>query len=332
MQPERFLNSPEVPKQKYAQDVFERLSEVETGVEVPRVSATRLSSGKDATLNLSIREKLGREGWDLDSLKTARTGSVVVNQTGEVFEVLEVKKGIIKIKDSETGMEGEIVAQPRSLRVHEYSYNLRDNSKHSKKIKVYDSVYKDHSLDTSDFIDSVVSSIPAVCTEVFDEIEIHPQKVGKAGAFRAEPSLFSDRRVLALYVGEQGYSAEEARKTIYHELGHAIARYLRGTTNPGERWKQTMQADGNDVSEYAAKTRYPKQNDTGEIEDFADTVMMYLATDGAKSDQARALRDFCKNRFQKLDEILTDLLAQQSSGRLASLKRKISKPAGSLEN
>ncbi len=204
--------------------------------------------------------------------------------------------------------------------------------KHSKKIKVYDSVYKDRSLDTSEFIDSVVGSIPAACMEVFDEIEIHPQNVGKAGAFRAEPSLFSDRKVLALYVGEEGYSAKEARETIYHELGHAIAKYFRGTTNPGERYKQAMQADGNAISEYASKTRYPKQNDNGEIEDFADAVMMYLATDGAKSDQARALRDFCKNRFQKLDKIFTDLLARQSLGKLASLKRKISKPAGSLGN
>ncbi len=124
---ERISNSPEVPKQRYAQDIFEHLPEVETGVQIPRISATRLSSGKDATLNLPVREKLGREGWDLDNLKVARAGDVVINRTGKVFEVVEIKKGTIRIRNSETGMEGEIVAQSRSLRVHEYSYNLRDN-------------------------------------------------------------------------------------------------------------------------------------------------------------------------------------------------------------
>ncbi len=324
------LSNPGTPKQRYAQDIFERLGEVETGVEMARVSANRLSSGKEAVLTLSTRERLGREGWDLDSLDGIRAGGIIANRSGEIFEVLEVKKGVIKIKETETGIEGEIITRPRSLKVHEYSYNIRDNLKHSKKIKVYDTAYRDRSLDTSEFLDSVVNSIPALCMEVFDEIEIHPQNTGKAGAFRAESSLFSDRKVLVLYVSEEGYPEKEARETIYHELGHAIAKHLKGTTNPGERWKRVMEADGNQVSEYAAKTRYPKQNDNGEIEDFADSVMMYLATDGSKSDKAQALRDFCRHRFEKLDQVFAELLSQQNLGTMASLKRKISKQTDPL--
>ncbi len=331
MPPERFSKSPEVPKRKYAEDIFDQLPEVEVGVEIPRVSITRLTAGKAVSLSLSVAENLGRQGWDVDSLKTTGKGDLVINQrTGEVYVVVEVQKGMLKIREHETGMEGAIVARPRSLKAHEYLYSIRTDLGLSKKVKVYDAVYLDHSLETGEFMDGVAGSIPAPCMDVFDEIQVHPQSTEKAGVFKTESALFSERRVLSAYVNDSGHSIDGVRETIYHELGHAIAKYLKGKVNPGEKWKQAMREDGNEVSKYAAKTRYPKQNDNGEIEDFAEAVMMYLATDGAKEGRARVLRDFCKSRFQKLDEVFAELLVRQNSSRLDALKRRLLKPIGSL--
>ena len=214
------------------------------------------------------------------------------------------------------------------MKAHEYSYSLRDDFKHSKKIKVYDTIYRDRSSDTSDFLDNTIKSIPSQCLDVFDEIEIHHAQGGKAGSFRAEPSLFSKRRVLAIYVSADGYPTKDVAETLYHELGHAIAKYIKGTANPGEKWRGAMLADGNPVSKYSSSMKYPKENDNGEIEDIAESVRLYLATNGAKTEETRLLRNFCRNRFQKLDEVFEDLSKRQ---RTSKFKRLISRPKNSLE-
>ncbi len=327
---ENFPNNPVSPKPTFAQSIFDGLSGLEADREMPRVSAIRLSGGKDATLNLSVKERLGREGWNLDNLIATPVHGVVTNRSGETFEVLEIKKGVIKIKNSETGMVGEIIAQPRNLKVHEYAYNLQNSSKNSRKIKVFDAAYKDRSLDTSDFIDNLVGAIPTQCMDVFDEIQIHSQDATAAGIFRAEQSLFSERRILSLYVNPDAYTLESVRETLYHELGHAIAKFIKGKVNPGNKWKEVMQLDGNQVSEYASKTRYSNLSDNGEIEDFADSVMMYLSTDGAKTSKTESLRNFCKNRFKKLDEIFAELSTRQKSSVVANLARSLSTSEKSL--
>lgn len=311
----------EIPQRRYAETIFESLSPIEIGIDIPRVSATRLSSGKAVEVKLSVKEKLGREGWDYQGLSQTRKGDVLRNYSGELFEVLATTRGKIRIKNHETNMESEIVAQSRTIRAHEYAYVLRDNVQHSRKVKVYDTVYRDASVDTSEFIDTVIQSIPAQCMDLFDEIHIHKESSDTAGSFRAEPSLFSDRNVLTIYVSEEGYVPARAIKTLYHELGHAIVKHLKGTTNPGKVWKRCMTADGYSVSEYADKKKYPERGDDGEIEDIADSVMMYLATDGAKRDQARPLRDFCSNRFAKLDNIFEELQRRQGGGVFSRLMK-----------
>lgn len=321
---------PEVMEKKFAEDIYDSLPTVETGIEIPKAATSRLGAGKDTTLNISVQERLGREGWDFDILKLVRVGDFMFNRSGEVFEILEIKKGKIRVRNRETKAETEIIAQPMNVRTKEYSYGLR-NSKLTKRIKVYDAVFRNNSLDTQGFIDDIVSSIPAACMEVFDEIQIHQKDSSKAGHFRTESSIFSDRRVLALYIDRDESSPQNAIETTFHELGHAIAKYLKGTTNPGEVWKRAMLADGNSVSEYAAKTRYPKLKDAGEVEDFADSVMMYLATDGAKTTQTQPLRTFCDNRFELLDQVFQDLSARQRENTVSRLAGRISRQPGALD-
>lgn len=308
------------PRVQRAEDIFDTLPAVEAGVDVPRVSVTRLTTGQDAVLKLSVKENLGRAGWDYEALRRAQKGETLMNKSGEIFGVVEVARGKIKIRHPENGSENEIIANAASIKAHTYDYKVGDRAKYSRKIRVYDTVYRDRSLETTDFIDDIVRSIPAQCIDVFDEIHIHRES-GKAGSFRAEPSLLTERKVLTLYVSEEGHLTVGAIKILYHELGHAIAKFVKGSVHPGKRWRSAMDADGNAVSEYAERTKYPKDGDTGEIEDFADAVMMYLATDGAKRSEVLQLRSACGNRFRKIDEVLDDLADRQRLSMIARLAK-----------
>ena len=314
-----------------AEQIFESLPVGEVGIDIPRASVTRLTTGKDTELKLSAQESVERQGWNVDAVSRARKGDALINLSGQVFEVVGGDKRQLRVRDAQSGDEGTILFEPRAVRGHEYNYQLRAGTR-AKKIRVYDGAYKDRSLDTSEFLDSIMASVPAQCLDVFDKIRIlKMETTAKTGKFKAEPSLLSDTRSITLYVDADGYPTRETVRTFYHELGHAIAKYVKGDVNPGKRWKKAMDADGNSVSEYSAKTRYPNKGDHGEIEDFADTVMLYLATDGAKTPATQTLRDFCQNRFQKLDEVFEDLAKRQSDGIIGGLTRRLSKPSGSLD-
>ena len=316
---------------RYAESIFESLPETEIGKEIPRAYVTRLTTGKDAELKLSAQESVERQGWNAEAVSRARKGDTLINLSGQVFEVVGGDKRQLHIRGAESDEEGTIVFGPQAVKGHEYMYQLRTGEK-TKKIPVHDATYKDRSLDTSDFIDNIMASVPAQCLDVFDEIRIlKMETASKAGKFKAEPSLLSNTRSITLYVDADGYPTQETIQTFYHELGHAIAKYVKGNVNPGARWKKAMDADGNSVSEYSAKTRYPDKGDHGEIEDLADTIMMYLATDGAKTPATKTLRDFCQNRFKKLDEVFEDLAKRQSDGIIGGLTRRISRPSGPLE-
>lgn len=330
------------PKKRYAEEIYASLPEFEPGVNIPRVYPTLLVGGKDTKIQLSIADRLGHEGWDADQVSGSRIGSLLQHRNGDVYEVTAVNKRDKRLEirnRSERGLEGAIIAAPMALSAHEYVYKLRDNAGHSKKIKVFDTVIKRRDLRTSEFINTLVSAIPAQCMEVFDEIQIHRQNT-KAGSFRAEPSLTSERRILNLYVSEDlrfvedaEYPTQEAIETLYHELGHAIVKYLKGSTHPGRRWRKAMEASGNSVSEYASKTRYSrrkgsKEDDHGEVEDIAETFRFYFATDGAKVLQAQPLREFVRPRFEELDEAM-DYLGNRKNDSL--LRKHIFKPTNPLE-
>ncbi|MBI4135860.1 hypothetical protein HY477_03950 [Candidatus Uhrbacteria bacterium] len=316
---------------RYAENIFESLPAMEIGTAMQRAAATRLSTGKDTKLKLSATEAVERQGWSADAVLRARKGDALINRSGQVFEVVSGDKKRLQIRDAESGEGGAIVFEPRAIQAQAYTYQLSGGGK-TKKLRVYDSVYKDRSLDTTDFLDSIMSAVPAQCLDVFDEIRIvRMETTAKGGQFKAEPSLLANTKSITLYVEEGGYPTKETLRTFYHELGHALARYLKGDVHPGAKWKKAMEADKNSVSEYSAKTRYPRKGDQGEIEDFADTVMMYLATDGAKTPATKTLRDFCQNRFQKLDEVFEDLASRQGSGIIGDLTRRLSKPSGPLD-
>jgi len=321
---------PENPRKQYAEEIFDRLPEAEIGVDIPRVHSRLLKGGSDTKLKLSAAERMSREGWNPQLVAGTQKGDLISNSiSGEVFEVGDISKARKKVRNPENGNEGLIVAEPIRIAAQEYVYELSDNSRHSKKIKVYDTVYKNRSLATQEFFDSLVKSIPAGCMEVFDEIAIHKLTSGTGGLFRTEGSLFSDKGIIHLYVNENlffkegEYPIRGATEILYHELWHAVVKYLKGSINPGEQWRSTMRSSGKLVSQYAEKKRYPQQNDRdGEVEDIADSGKMYFATDGANTDKTRQLREFVAPRFEKLDGVMGQLKKRQNMNRVMRALKK----------
>lgn len=287
---------------------------------IKRVNVTRLSDGEETKLHLTSSDLLRRDGWTYESIKKARKGELVFNISGEIFDVLEVKKYQLKIRNHETGEEGFINCEPRNIKAYKYRYEIRDSMGKTKNITVYDIAYKDGSLDTCEFIDEIVAALPAQHLNAVDEIRIDKDNSEASGIFREEPGLFSNTKMINLYVDNQGYNIQSVLENLYHELGHALIAALNGSTHPGKKWKQAMEADGNEISEYSAKTKYPKQGDNGEIEDVAETVRLYLSTDGARTPKYASLRQSCENRFRIIDELLENPVLQQRANTSKAIK------------
>ena len=85
----------------------------------------------------------------------------------------------------------------------------------------------------------------------------------------------------------------ETLQIFRHELGHVVASKYYGQLNPDQRWANAIMADSVVASRYALNSG---------MEDFAETVRVYLSTEGGlHSPQARWL---LARRFALLDEIL----------------------------
>lgn len=80
-----------------------------------------------------------------------------------------------------------------------------------------------------------------------------------------------------------------------HELGHLIAEGKYGSTMPDGVWKAAMARDGAAVSSYAKNS---------EAEDFAETVMYYLLSEGGTHDSTlfKPMHKKFAARFALLDE------------------------------
>ncbi len=80
-----------------------------------------------------------------------------------------------------------------------------------------------------------------------------------------------------------------------HELGHLLAEGKYGSTMPDQVWKEAMKKDGKAVSSYAKNS---------DAEDFAETVMYYLLSEGGTHDSTvfKPMHQKFAARFALLDE------------------------------
>jgi hypothetical protein len=310
------------PSKKYVEDVFGELSELEGGV--PRVGVSRLAQGRDTRVKISAADSIEQQGFDIEDVLNSRAGSVLQHINGELFIVTQTKKDRVIVEDAD-GFEGHLMVKAKSVKAHEYTYRLTNQSGKSKKVSVFDMAFKDRSEETTELIDRLIQSLPASCLNVFDEIRIQKAAFKEGGKLISEPAIGSTKKHIILQVDPDIYSPDEIIKTFLHEVGHAIVRYYKGTANPGDKWYKAMQADGNQLSEYAEETRYPNQNDRGEIEDFAEAARLYLAADGANTNRTQKLREACESRFKMLDEVFLDLEQAQVNGIIGAVRRRFSR-------
>jgi len=302
---------------QYLEDVLSKLRLDEPSGLLTRVSL-RGRSVQNVRKRLPIIDSLSQQGWDPETVLNAKKGDTLHNVTGETFAVTR-RVGDTVFIVNDMGHEGQISCSPKELKAKKYEYQTSD----PRKIQVFDMAYNDDSVDTVEFIDGLVSSIPTQCLDVFQEIQIQKEAQTGGGKTRVEASLFSNSSVIVIYVDPDIYNLEESKKTLFHEIGHAVVRYLRGSTNPGERWKKAMADDATPISEYASKTKYPNKGDNGEIEDSAESFMIYVSADGASDSNTSRLREMASNRFRILDEVFQVLAQRQVESIITTLRRQI---------
>ncbi len=314
----------------YAEDLVRWQPVGKEGRLIPRTSVSRLTSGTENRTKLSSAELLLRGGWAGAEVLHSRVDDVISNIFAETFRVVSNNKGKIGIKNIETGEVGEIDTTPRSVKSQDYKYHVRDvGTKRSGGIVVRDLVYKDKSIETAEFIDNLVAALPARYLDAIDEVRIERESLAAAGVFRIEMSFVSQKSIITIHVNPDTHSINAGLENLYHELGHAIAKKLRGNVHPGPKWTAAMKADGNSISEYSSKKKYKKKEyeDSGEVEDFAEAIRVYLAADGAHEEQHRALRQACANRFAVLDKLFAP---EQQKGLMASALSKLQKDTKTL--
>lgn len=146
-------------------------------------------------------------------------------------------------------------------------------------------------------INDIVAYFPADFVTTCERIVINPKN------FSGSRSTYATAEAGNVETGVRPtidfYPAGLSRKgsvildTAWHELGHLIvARYFSADCMPPNRWMDAIVRDGDFVSYYAQ---------TNVKEDFAETVMKYIATDGGATDPA--LRQRFAERFKLLDDI-----------------------------
>ncbi len=277
------MNGPEVIRQSFVEDLVKTEAIGKEGEEIRRVViAERLAQGKKTRVKLTSLDLLRKSGWDTDEIANAFVGCTLTNIRGEEFRVTSEKKEPIEICNIETGQQGYIDYAPRDVPAHKYEYRVSDRNGKLKIITVYDLVFKDNSTETSELIDNLIQAIPAQHFDAIDEIRIDRDNLNVKGVFRDDSGLVG-KNIINLYVNSDNPSLKLILETLYHEIGHAIAKALNGNSHPGPKWKKAMDVDGKDISLYSATKRYKnkksKAQDHGEIEDFAETMKLYLMTD-----------------------------------------------------
>lgn len=317
-----------LPKKKFVMDEFPVMLVGKEAEHVKRTSVSVLSSGKDTTVRLRPSDRITREGWDDEHVFLAQKGDILMNFDGgdldqSMFEVTEVKRGVVHVRNLKDGYVAHISTTPRDVKAHEYRFRVSDSLNKRSEIKVYDMVFKDRSLKTTEFLFDLVAALPAQHFNSVKEIRIDKEGgrfSSGSGKFRTESSLLVSDGVLTLYltpelVEEDPIPIGVILGTLYHELGHAIAAAIRGNPHPGPKWTGAMKVDGNELSHYASKTRYKRLygglKDQGEIEDFAEAVALYLSSDGARDIRYKKLREACRNRFEFLDDLFDNRVYQE---------------------
>jgi len=146
-------------------------------------------------------------------------------------------------------------------------------------------------------INDIVAYFPVDFVTTCERIVINPKNFRKSSSVAASASAGNVdtgvRPTIDFYPAGLRQTGQDILDAAWHELGHLIAaRYFNIKFMPPDRWMDAIVRDRSFVSDYAQ---------TKVEEDFAETVMKYIATDGGATDPA--LRQRFAERFKLLDDI-----------------------------
>jgi len=318
-----------VSPKKYAEDSFSGRIVGEEGTNIRHVCPALLSGETPCKLKLTLVDILVRDGWNEKDVLSARVGDTLKLITGQKFQVVVIDGHRKEIHIEEIGegtrtdmdgQEGRISFAPRTVKAKRYVYQARDINEKKKSITIYDLTLggEESRAGINAFINELMKALPIQLIHCFDEIRISNESLTQDGSFKPEEGVFIDNNVINLHVDpwnmEDPYYRKLMLRTFYHELGHALAKHLMGSPHPGRKWKNAMTSDGNFISKYSELMKYAKiPQDSGEVEDFACAMELYLASDGAVHRETE-LRTACRTRFELLDQIFQDLISERSQG------------------
>ncbi len=249
-------------------------------------------------------------------IKDMKVGQELENAHGIRLKVLKFDDNEIVVQTLDKNRKpvaGDIVSMKRSemgrydikktVPVHWYDIGVRGTDGKIHVINVKIPALDDGSVDykTLERLRRSLEKLPRDWANSIDEITMNPGRSTLDGEFEkslGKKDFMSDasasyggkgRRKVDFYHSQEKLPAR-VRDNLFHELGHMIAGDVHSRADPGFEWRAAALLDGAHVSEYAK---------TNGAEDFAETVLEYLATDaGAKNSRVRAV---FANRFKFLD-------------------------------
>ena len=172
-------------------------------------------------------------------------------------------------------------------------------------------------------IGEMIRSTPINHLGAIHEIHLTPQ-CGRSYGLHNVPTRGDRRRItVQAFYGFQGEKPSVTPGAFHHEFGHGIVHTLTGEVDPGEKWQAAMEASLAKVA-----SGYSRLN---RIEDFPETVRLYLSADGAMTPENAELRRFLEPRFDILDRIFNKRLHDEVT-RYGSSVRRVLERSGRSKN
>lgn len=261
------------------------------------------------------------------------TGKRLIEKVGPA-RVLDVKKAAPREVSFETAQ-----GQPkRKAEIYEVNVLLKDGSKHKIEVAIpagpeAKTIFRQ--------MQAAIAEMPLKQIAALDQIRVNPTRLeGKGdGNFASAHRLEGNRKgIIDFYpsaLGKDGSDGYHHFDIAWHELGHLIASRLFSSGKdtapiPARNWDAAMSSDvgrNHAAGKHGFVSDYAKTNIK---EDFAETVMLYLATDGGriappahmaerlKLGSGEAVREQFRDRFLVLDKYF-----ESHPGEIANLRSSL---------
>ena len=151
-------------------------------------------------------------------------------------------------------------------------------------------------IDVLEKMEFILKNLPSIALKEVKVIRVHSPSVVSLNNKSNLATFTSLLKTIDIFAPKllHNLSLRDMLDLFQHEIGHAMALAYYGSIFPDEHWVKAIEVDNTMVSSYG-------QTDTKE--DFAEAMMVYLATEGGTQDILHQRGTFF-HRFKILDEIL----------------------------